>query len=435
MTQKVNIVGAGLAGSEAAYQLAQRGIKVNLIEMRPVKQTPAHHTDKFAELVCSNSLRGNALTNAVGVLKEEMRHLDSLIITSADKARVPAGGALAVDRHDFAGYITDTLRNHPNITVLNEEVNHIPEGYTIIATGPLTTEHLAQEIVDITGKDQLYFYDAAAPIIEKDSINMDKVYLKSRYDKGEAAYLNCPMTEEEFNRFYDAVLEAEVAPVNEFEKEKCFEGCMPFEVMAERGRKTLLFGPMKPVGLEDPKTGKRPYAVVQLRQDDAAGTLYNIVGFQTHLKWGAQKEVIRLIPGLENVDIVRYGVMHRNTFINSPDVLNEKYELKGHDNLYFAGQMTGVEGYVESAASGLVAGINLAHKILGKGEVIFPRETMIGSMAYYISHAKNEKNFQPMNANFGLLPSLEKRIKDKKERYETQAKRALEYLDNYKQTL
>ena len=435
MTQKVNVVGAGLAGSEAAYQLAQRGIKVNLIEMRPVKQTPAHHTDKFAELVCSNSLRGNALTNAVGVLKEEMRHLDSLIITSADKASVPAGGALAVDRHDFAGYITDTLRNHPNITVLNEEVNHIPEGYTIIATGPLTTEHLAQEIVDITGKDQLYFYDAAAPIIEKDSINMDKVYLKSRYDKGEAAYLNCPMTEEEFNRFYDAVLEAEVAPVNEFEKEKYFEGCMPFEVMAGRGRKTLLFGPMKPVGLEDPKTGKRPYAVVQLRQDDAAGTLYNIVGFQTHLKWGAQKEVIRLIPGLENVDIVRYGVMHRNTFINSPDVLNEKYELKGHDNLYFAGQMTGVEGYVESAASGLVAGINLAHKILDKGEVIFPRETMIGSMAYYISHAKNEKNFQPMNANFGLLPSLEKRIKDKKERYETQAKRALEYLDNYKQTL
>lgn len=259
--------------------------------------------------------------------------------------------------------------------------------------------------------------------------------MKSRYDKGEAAYLNCPMTEEEFNRFYDAVLEAEVAPVNEFEKEKYFEGCMPFEVMAERGRKTLLFGPMKPVGLEDPKTGKRPYAVVQLRQDDAAGTLYNIVGFQTHLKWGAQKEVIRLIPGLENVDIVRYGVMHRNTFINSPDVLNEKYELKGHDNLYFAGQMTGVEGYVESAASGLVAGINLAHKILDKGEVIFPRETMIGSMAYYISHAKNEKNFQPMNANFGLLPSLEKRIKDKKERYETQAKRALEYLDNYKQTL
>ena len=435
MTQTVNVVGAGLAGSEAAYQLAERGIKVNLIEMRPVKQTPAHHTDKFAELVCSNSLRGNALTNAVGVLKEEMRRLDSLIIKAADKAKVPAGGALAVDRHDFAGYITDTLRNHPNVTVLNQEVHNIPEGYTIIATGPLTTENLAQEIVDITGKDQLYFYDAAAPIIEKDSIDMDKVYLKSRYDKGEAAYLNCPMTEEEFDRFYNAVLEAEVAPVNEFEKEKYFEGCMPFEVMAARGRKTLLFGPMKPVGLEDPKTGKRPFAVVQLRQDDAAGTLYNIVGFQTHLKWGAQKEVIKLIPGLENVDIVRYGVMHRNTFINSPDVLNEKYELIGHENIYFAGQMTGVEGYVESAASGLVSGINLAHKLLDKGEVIFPRETMIGSMAYYISHAKNEKNFQPINANFGLLPSLEKRIKDKKERYETQANRALEYLENYKKTL
>ena len=435
MTQVVNVVGAGLAGSEAAYQLAQRGVKVNLIEMRPVKQTPAHHTDKFAELVCSNSLRGNALTNAVGVLKEEMRQLDSLIISAADKARVPAGGALAVDRHDFAGYVTETLKNHPNITVLNEEINSIPEGYTIIATGPLTTDKLANEIVEATGKDQLYFYDAAAPIIEKDSIDMNKVYLKSRYDKGEAAYLNCPMTEDEFNTFYDALMEAEVAPVNEFEKEKYFEGCMPFEVMAERGRKTLLFGPMKPVGLEDPKTGERPYAVVQLRQDDAAGTLYNIVGFQTHLKWGAQKDVIRLIPGLENVEIVRYGVMHRNTFINSPDVLTETYELKGREELYFAGQMTGVEGYVESAASGLVAGINVAHKMLNKGEVIFPRETMIGSMAYYISHAKNEKNFQPMNADFGLLPTLEKKVKDKKLRYEKLADRALTYLDNYKQTL
>lgn len=435
MTQVVNVVGAGLAGSEAAYQLAQRGVKVNLIEMRPVKQTPAHHTDKFAELVCSNSLRGNALTNAVGVLKEEMRRLDSLIISAADKVRVPAGGALAVDRHDFAGYVTETLKEHPNITVLNEEINSIPEGYTIIATGPLTTDKLANEIVEATGKDQLYFYDAAAPIVEKDSIDLEKAYLKSRYDKGEAAYLNCPMTEEEFNTFYDALMEAEVAPVNEFEKEKYFEGCMPFEVMAERGRKTLLFGPMKPVGLEDPKTGKRPYAVVQLRQDDAAGTLYNIVGFQTHLKWGAQKDVIRLIPGLENVEIVRYGVMHRNTFINSPDVLTETYELKGREELYFAGQMTGVEGYVESAASGLVAGINVAHKIQNKGEVVFPRETMIGSMAYYISHAKNEKNFQPMNANFGLLPTLENRIKDKKLRYETLANRALDYLDNYKKTL
>ena len=435
MVETVNVVGAGLAGSEAAYQLAEQGIQVNLIEMRPVKQTHAHHTDQFAELVCSNSLRGNSLTNAVGVLKEEMRRLDSLIIKAADAARVPAGGALAVDRHDFAGFVTNTLKNHPNVNVINEEINEIPEGKTIIATGPLTTSNLAQQVVEVTGRDQLYFYDAAAPIIEKESIDMDKVYLKSRYDKGEAAYLNCPMTEEEFNRFYDAVLEAEVAPVNEFEKEKYFEGCMPFEVMAERGRKTLLFGPMKPVGLEDPKTGKRPYAVVQLRQDDAAGTLYNIVGFQTHLKWGAQKDIIRLIPGLENVEIVRYGVMHRNTFINSPDVLKETYELIGREGLYFAGQMTGVEGYVESATSGLIAGLNLAHRVNGQGEVIFPRETMLGSMAYYISHAKNEKNFQPMNANFGLLPPLEKRIKDKKERYSQLADRALTYLDHYKQTL
>ncbi|MBY7663868.1 FADH(2)-oxidizing methylenetetrahydrofolate--tRNA-(uracil(54)-C(5))-methyltransferase TrmFO [Staphylococcus agnetis] len=431
----VNVIGAGLAGSEAAFQLAERGIQVNLYEMRPVKQTPAHHTDKFAELVCSNSLRGNALTNAVGVLKEEMRRLNSLIIAAADNARVPAGGALAVDRHDFAGYVTETLKQHPNVTVKNEEITSIPDGPTIIATGPLTTEPLAKEIVALTGEDQLYFYDAAAPIIEKDSIDMDKVYLKSRYDKGEAAYLNCPMTEEEFNRFYEVALAAEVAPSKDFEKEKYFEGCMPFEVMASRGPKTLLFGPMKPVGLEDPKTGKRPYAVVQLRQDDAAGTLYNIVGFQTRLKWGAQKEVIQLIPGLENVDIVRYGVMHRNTFINSPEVLTDTYEFKNRRNLFFAGQMTGVEGYVESAASGMVAGINLAHRLLDKGDVTFPRETMIGSMAYYISHASNNKNFQPMNANFGLVPALDTRIKDKKERYETLANRALSYLDNFKHTL
>ncbi|HCN59553.1 FADH(2)-oxidizing methylenetetrahydrofolate--tRNA-(uracil(54)-C(5))-methyltransferase TrmFO [Mammaliicoccus fleurettii] len=427
----INVIGAGLAGSEAAHQIAKRGIHVNLYEMRPVKQTPAHHTDQFAELVCSNSLRGNQLTNAVGVLKEEMRQLDSLIIKAADNARVPAGGALAVDRHDFAGYITDTLKNHSNITVKNEEITEIPEGPTIIATGPLTTESLTKQIMDITGEEQLYFYDAAAPIIDKESINMDKVYLKSRYDKGDAAYLNCPMTEEEFDTFYNALIKADVVPLKEFEKEIYFEGCMPFEVMAERGKKTLLFGPMKPVGLEDPKTGKRPYAVVQLRQDDAAGTLYNIVGFQTHLKWGAQKEVISLIPGLENVDIVRYGVMHRNTFINSPNALKETYQLNSRNDLFFAGQMTGVEGYVESAASGLIAGINASKLVSDLEPIKFPRETIIGSMAYYITHA-NKKNFQPMNANFGLLPSLEKRIKDKKVRYETLANRALKHLNSFK---
>ncbi|UBH14041.1 FADH(2)-oxidizing methylenetetrahydrofolate--tRNA-(uracil(54)-C(5))-methyltransferase TrmFO [Macrococcus armenti] len=430
----VNIIGAGLAGSEAAYQLAKRGIKVKLYEMRPVKQTPAHHTDKFAELVCSNSLRGNALTNAVGVLKEEMRRLDSLIIKAADNASVPAGGALAVDRHEFSGYVTDTLRQHENIEVINEEITTIPDGPTIIATGPLTTESLSKQIQALTGQEHLYFYDAAAPIIEKDSIDMNKLYLKSRYDKGEAAYLNCPMTEEEFNTFYDALLEAEVVPLKEFEKEIYFEGCMPFEEMAKRGRKTLLFGPMKPVGLEDPKTGKRPYAVVQLRQDDAAGTLYNIVGFQTHLKWGAQKEILKLIPGLENVEVVRYGVMHRNTFINSPTNLQQTYQFKGNDNLFLAGQMTGVEGYVESAASGLVAGINMAKLIEGKPVITFPENTVIGAMAYYITHTSS-KNFQPMNANFGLLPSLDKRIKDKKERYEALAARALDALEHFKVTL
>ncbi|UBH09547.1 FADH(2)-oxidizing methylenetetrahydrofolate--tRNA-(uracil(54)-C(5))-methyltransferase TrmFO [Macrococcus armenti] len=430
----VNIIGAGLAGSEAAYQLAKRDIKVKLYEMRPVKQTPAHHTDKFAELVCSNSLRGNALTNAVGVLKEEMRRLDSLIIKAADNASVPAGGALAVDRHEFSGFVTDTLRQHENIEVINEEITKIPDGPTIIATGPLTTESLSKQIQALTGQEHLYFYDAAAPIIEKDSIDMNKVYLKSRYDKGEAAYLNCPMTEEEFNIFYDALLEAEVVPLKEFEKEIYFEGCMPFEEMAKRGRKTLLFGPMKPVGLEDPKTGKRPYAVVQLRQDDAAGTLYNIVGFQTHLKWGAQKEILKLIPGLENVEVVRYGVMHRNTFINSPTNLQQTYQFKGNDNLFLAGQMTGVEGYVESAASGLVAGINMAKLIEGKPVITFPENTVIGAMAYYITHTSS-KNFQPMNANFGLLPSLDKRIKDKKERYEALAVRALDTLEHFKVTL
>ncbi|MGD6897528.1 FADH(2)-oxidizing methylenetetrahydrofolate--tRNA-(uracil(54)-C(5))-methyltransferase TrmFO [Bacillus infantis] len=426
----INVIGAGLAGSEAAWQIAKRGIKVNLYEMRPVKQTPAHHTDKFAELVCSNSLRANNLTNAVGVLKEEMRMLDSVIINSADACAVPAGGALAVDRHEFAGKVTEQVRNHPNVTVMNEEVTEIPEGITVIATGPLTSESLSKQLKELTGEDHLYFYDAAAPIIEKDSINMEKAYLKSRYDKGEAAYINCPMTEEEFETFYNALISAETVPLKEFEKEIFFEGCMPIEVMANRGKKTMLFGPMKPVGLEDPRTGKRPYAVVQLRQDDAAGTLYNIVGFQTHLKWGPQKEVLRLIPGLEEAEIVRYGVMHRNTFINSPKVLEATYQFKNRDGLFFAGQMTGVEGYVESAASGLIAGINAARLAEGKELLEFPHETAIGSMARYIT-TTNSKNFQPMNANFGLFPELPVKIKGKQERNEQHANRALETIQNF----
>jgi methylenetetrahydrofolate--tRNA-(uracil-5-)-methyltransferase len=430
----INVIGAGLAGSEAAWQIAKRGLKVRLFEMRPVKQTPAHHTDKFAELVCSNSLRANTLTNAVGVLKEEMRKLDSVIIASADACAVPAGGALAVDRHEFAAKVTDSVKNHENVTVINEEVTEIPEGPTVIASGPLTSANLSNSLKELTGEDYLYFYDAAAPILERESINMDKVYLKSRYDKGEAAYLNCPMTEEEFNRFYEALISAETAELKEFEKEVYFEGCMPIEVMAKRGAKTMLFGPMKPVGLEDPRTGKRPFAVVQLRQDDAAGTLFNIVGFQTHLKWGAQKEVIRLIPGLENAEIVRYGVMHRNTFINSPKVLEPTYQFKGRKDLFFAGQMTGVEGYVESAASGLIAGLNAARYTLGEQPLEFPAETAMGSMAKYITTA-NPDHFQPMNANFGLFPELPVKIKGKQERNLQHANRALGTIQNFVKVL
>ena len=387
MVKTVNVIGAGLAGSEAAWQLAEAGVPVNLYEMRPVKSTAAHHTADFAELVCSNSLRGNGLTNAVGVLKEEMRRLNSLVISSADETAVPAGGALAVDRNDFSGLITQKLKAHPLVTVISEEIIKIPKGITIIATGPLTSEALAEEIAEYNGSHGFYFYDAAAPIIDSSTIDRDKVYLKSRYDKGEAAYLNCPMTEEEFMRFYEALITAEVAPQKEFEKEKFFEGCMPIEVMAKRGIKTMLFGPMKPVGLEDPKTGKRPYAVIQLRQDNAAASMYNIVGFQTHLKWGEQKRVFQMIPGLENAEFLRYGVMHRNSFMNSPELLRPTYQSKKRDDLFFAGQMTGVEGYVESAGSGLVAGINAARLAKGEELIEFPHETAIGSMAYYITHA------------------------------------------------
>lgn len=430
MSELVTVVGAGLAGSEAAWQLARRGIKVRLIEMRPVRKTPVHRGDQFAELVCSNSLRSNALNNAVGILKEEMRMLDSLIMRCADQHAVPAGGALAVDREAFSEEITRTLSNHTLIDVVKEEIIEIPEGTTVLATGPLTSPALSSKIQELTGEEYLYFYDAAAPIVEKESIDFEKVFLASRYDKGEAAYLNCPMNEEEFILFYNTLINAEIAPLKEFEKEIYFEGCLPIEVLAKRGIKTLAFGPLKPVGLTDPRTGKRPYAVVQLRQDNSAGTLYNLVGFQTHLKWGAQKEVIQTIPGLENASIVRYGVMHRNTFINSPKVLHPTYQFRNKENLFFAGQITGVEGYVESAASGLLAGINAAHFVKENKLVVPPQSTAIGSLAHYITSA-DAKHFQPMNANFGLFEALPEHVSSKKERAEKMAERSISNIQNF----
>lgn len=432
--KKVIIVGAGMAGSEAAWQVAQRGIKVDLYEMRPEKSTPAHKTEKFAELVCSNSLRGAGLENAVGLLKEEMRQLNSIIMESADINRVPAGGALAVDREGFSQYITDKVKNHPNVTVINKEIETIPQeddSITIIASGPLTSEVLAKSIGELTGQDYFYFYDAAAPLISKESIDMSKAYRASRYGKGTADYINCPMDKEEYEKFWQELTTAELAPIKEFEKAKFFEGCMPVEEMARRGIDTLLYGPLKPVGLEDPKTGKRPYAVVQLRQDNAADSLYNIVGFQTHLKWPEQKRVFGLIPGLENAEFVRYGVMHRNTFINSPELLRPTLQYKDRDDLLFAGQMTGVEGYIESAASGLVAGVNAAYLAKGENPVIFPEQTAHGSMCKYITSAV-AKHFQPMNANFGLMPPLEERIRDKKLKKQKIAERALEFLAKFK---
>ncbi len=426
----INVIGAGLAGSEAAWQIVRCGIPVRLYEMRPIKSSPAHHTEKFAELVCSNSLRSNSLTNAVGLLKEEMRHFNSIIMESADVHSVPAGGALAVDRSSFSTYITETLKNHPLIEVIHEEMKDIPEGITIIATGPLTSESLAEQISSLLGEEYLYFFDAAAPIIKKDTIDFDKVFIASRYDKGEAAYINCPMSEAEFDHFYQSLIDAETTELKSFEKEVYFEGCMPVEVIGRRGKQTLLFGPMKPVGLVDPRTEKEPFAVIQLRQDNKEGTLYNIVGFQTHLKWGEQKRIIQLIPGLENAEIVRYGVMHRNTFINSPKLLEPTYQYKDRKNLFFAGQMTGVEGYVESAASGMIAGINASFLYKNMEPVIFPRETALGSMAHYITTA-NATNFQPMNANFGLLPPLDRKIKDKKEKNLQISKKALDKILNF----
>jgi len=412
MKQTVTVIGAGLAGSEASYQLAKRGFRVKLYEMRPKKLTPAHKTGGFAELVCSNSLRGASLENAVGLLKEEMRMLDSIIIRSADETKVPAGGALAVDRDLFSDLVTKEITNHPNIEVVYDEITEIPDGPVIIATGPLTSDALSESIKKLIDEEYLYFFDAAAPIIEFESINMEKAYKKSRYDKGDADYINCPMTEEQFNHWYDELINAKAVEVKEFEL-KVFEGCMPFEEIARRGRQTLLFGPMKPVGLQTPN-GDRPYAVVQLRQDNMEGTLYNIVGFQTHLTFGEQKRIIQMIPGLEQASIVRYGVMHRNTFINSPKLLTRNYQLRSNKHIFFAGQITGVEGYVESAGSGLLSGIAMARMLAGKEEIIFPETTIIGSESYYVSHA-SISDFQPMNANYGILQKLNFKHK-KKER-------------------
>ncbi|MGE5678265.1 MAG: methylenetetrahydrofolate--tRNA-(uracil(54)-C(5))-methyltransferase (FADH(2)-oxidizing) TrmFO [Pseudomonadota bacterium] len=429
MKDRVIVIGGGLAGSEAAWQLARRDIKVRLYEMRPVNNTPAHHTDKLGELVCSNSLRSNQLENAVGLLKEEMRRLGSLIMECADAKALPAGGALAVDREGFSQEITDRISNHPNIELVREEIVEIPKDeYVIVATGPLTSEKLFASIGSMMDNDYLYFYDAAAPIVAYESINSDKVYKASRYDKGDSDYINCPMSEEEYNSFLHELVNAEVAPLKSFEKEIVFEGCMPVETMAKRGPQTLLFGPLKPVGLIDPRTGKLPYAVVQLRQDNKEGTLYNIVGFQTHLKWGEQKRVFSMIPGLENAEFARYGVMHRNTYINSPKVMRPTLQFHNNDKLFFAGQMTGVEGYVESSSSGLVAGINMAKVFKGEKPVVFPNTTAHGALCHYITDNTN-KNFQPMNVNFGIFPQPEYRIKNKKEKSVYYAERALKDLE------
>lgn len=418
---RVKVIGAGLAGCEAAWQLVKRGIPVTLYEMRPHKMTPVHHSDAFAELVCSNSLRSDSLHNAVGVLKAEMRLLDSLIMRVADAHQVPAGSALAVDRHAFSAAISETLQHHPLVEVVREEVTEIPAAPTIIASGPLTSDALSQAIMKRVKEDYFHFYDAVAPIVEKDSIDFDQAYIKSRYDKGEAAYINCPMNKAEFDLFYWELIHAQTTELHDFE-EKYFEGCMPIEEMARRGAKTLLFGPMKPVGLEMPD-GTRPYAVVQLRQDNAAGSLYNIVGFQTHLTWGEQKRILSLIPGLQQVSVVRYGVMHRNSYLCAPRVLRPTYQAIDQDDLFYAGQLCGVEGYVESAASGLLAGINMARVIRGDAAKSLPPTCMIGAMAHYITHA-DAHYFQPMNANFGLMSFCGK-VK-KHERKDAMAQQALD---------
>ena len=429
---KIIVVGAGLAGSEAAWQAAEAGAQVELFEMRPLRRSPAHKTDGFAELVCSNSLRGAGLENAVGVLKEEMRRLDSLIMRAADATAVPAGGALAVDREKFSAYVTDEIERHPHISVHHEEITEIPntdDAVVIIASGPLTDGALSDEISRLLGKDSLYFYDAAAPLVSAASIDMSAAYRASRYGKGEAAYINCPMDEAQYDAFWTALTTAETAQAHDFEKEIFFEGCMPVEVMALRGKTTLLYGPLKPVGLEHPETGERPHAVVQLRQDNAEGTIYNIVGFQTRLKWPEQQRVFRMIPGLTSAEFLRYGVMHRNTFMNAPRHLRPTFQLQTNDRLFFAGQMTGVEGYVESAASGLMAGMNAVCVAVEREPLVFPPKTCHGALAHYITSC-DPTHFQPMNINFGLLPPLENlpRRTRKPEKKRMLAQRALDEL-------
>ncbi len=435
INEPIHVIGGGLAGCEAAWQIVRYGIPVILHEMRPTKSDEAHKTAYFAELVCSNSLRANNIENAVGLLKEEMRRLGSLIIRQADLFKVPAGGALAVDRDGFAASITDIISNHPLITVVNEEVTDLEslEGTVIVASGPLTSPALSAAIQKLLDAEYFYFYDAAAPIVAADSLNYDKVYRASRYDKGDADYLNCPFeTKEEYLAFWQALCTAELAPVKDFEKEVFFEACMPIEEMASRGEDTMRFGPLKPVGLVDPRTGKEAYAVVQLRQDNAAASLYNIVGFQTHLKWPEQKRVFGMIPGLENAEFVRYGVMHKNTYLNSPQLLTDKFRLRKDNKFYFAGQMTGVEGYVESAASGLMAGIHAARAALDLAEIDFTDETAHGALAAYISNSE-VKNFQPMNVNFGLIAPLGQKIRKKRDKNALLAQRALEKIEALKQ--
>ena len=411
---EVSVIGAGLAGSECAWQLAQRGIQVKLCEMKPEKRTPAHHTDAFAELCCSNSLRGAGLENAVGLLKEELRQLGSLILACADETRVEAGGALAVDRHGFANLVTERIRSHPNITVIPGEVTALPEGEVVVASGPLTSDALAETLRGLLGEDcGLHFYDAAAPLVSAGSVDMDKAWFGSRYDKGTADYVNCPMTEEEYAAFWEALTTAQEAEVHGFEDSQVFEGCMPVEVMARRGRDTLRYGPLKPRGLRDPRTGTEPYAVVQLRRDNAQGSIYNLVGFQTHLRFPEQKRVFSMIPALHDAEYLRYGVMHRNTFLDSPRYLNRYYQLKSEPRIAFAGQMTGVEGYVESAASGFLVGVETARRLRGMEPVDFPQETAIGALGLYVS-SESIGNFQPMNVNFGIIPPLDHRVKGKR---------------------